>query len=144
MKVTNASGLRIYLADLKFTPQAQTEGRRGEDLYLDPGAFVYLPNTSEVLRSALKGDLKRWSTQGVVVLEDTFTLAANGFPGDSIVLTHNFGLPPSVVVNKEVVGPPVTFVDATGTYNSVHNATFTTVTITNTTAGALTFFVRLM
>ncbi len=136
MKVTNLSAIRLYLHDLRFVAQAQTEGRHGEDRYLNPGAFVYLPNTSEVVRSAFKGDLRRWSDMGIVKLEDEVTLTT----GSSVVLNHDFGLPPTVSVMKQVT---TTWVDATGTYNAVHNADFTTTTITNTTAGTLTFFIRL-
>jgi hypothetical protein len=144
MKVTNVSSSKIYLADLKFLPQAQTEGRRGEDQYLDPGDFVYLPNTSEVIRSALKGDLKKFRDTGYITLEEVVQLA-NG--GGSITLTHNFGFAPAVVVLKRVVvGPVVTWVDATGVYNLTHNATYTTVTIQNTVPGlgSTDFYIRLL
>lgn len=152
MKVTNVSSSKIYLADLKFLPQAQTEGRRGEDQYLDPGDFVYLPNTSEVIRSALKGDLKKLKDTGYITLEEIRTLA-NGAPGGSVILTHNFGFPPAVVVLKKVVvGPATTWVDATGVYNCTHNAAYTTVTIQSTIPaaplpappGSTDFFIRLL
>src|ERR1700690_3540627 len=64
MKITNISSKRIYLKDLKVLHESQTEGRRGEDIYLDPvgtpngKTFVYLPETSEVLRSASNGDIR--------------------------------------------------------------------------------------
>ena len=141
MKVKNVSAGEIFLKDLRIIKQAQNENRQGEDQYLAPGASVYLPNTDPVIRSAYKGDLKKWRDAGVIALEDTDTLAANGSPGDTIVLTHDFGLPPVVYILKQV-GP--TWVDATGTVDVVHNAAFTTTTITNTTLGALTFFIRLM
>ena len=147
MKVTNISTNPIYLRDLKFVPQAQTEGRRGEDRYLAPGGSVYLPNTSQVLRSASDGDLRAWLEAGVVLLDDTVNLAANGNPGDSVTLTHNFGFAPTVAVLKKV---GITWVDATGTFDATHNVTpgiipqvFTSVVITNTTAGALNFHIRL-
>jgi hypothetical protein len=136
MKITNVSTIRIYLHDLRFIAQAQTEGRQGEDRYLNPGQSVYLPNTTEVIRSAFKGDLRKWRDNGIITLEDNVTLAG----GANVVLNHNFGLPPDVSVVK-AVGP--TWVDATGTFNAVHNAAFTTTTITNTTGGALTFLIRL-
>lgn len=147
MKVTNISTTTIYLKDLKFVPQAQSEGRRGEDRYLQPGASVYLPNTSQVIRSAFDGDLRAWLQAGVVALEDTHTLSANGDPGDSVTLTHDFGFPPAVYVLKKV---GTDWVDATGTFDVVQNVLpgftaqiFTSVTITNTTAGALDFLIRL-
>lgn len=148
MKVTNISSQTIFLRDLRFIAQAQTEGRRGEDRYLAAGASAYLPNTSQVIRSAIEGDLRAWRDAGVVELEDTDTLAANGNPGDAVTLTHNFGYPPAVSVLKQV---GATWVDATGTYDAVHNVVagsspqvFESVTITNTTAGALTFLIRLL
>jgi hypothetical protein len=136
VKVTNISQFRLYLNDLRFTPQSQTEGRRGEDQYLNPGDFVYLPNTSEVIRSVFKGDLKRYRDQGYVELEDEVTLASSA----SVTLTHNFGLPPNVYAFKQVMS---TWVDATGTFDSVHNSSFTEVIFTNTTPGALTYLIRL-
>lgn len=60
---------------------------------------------------------------------------------DSVVLSHNFGFPPSVYLLKQV---GLTWVDATGTADVVHNAAFTTTTITNTTAFAITFLIRLL
>lgn len=147
MKVTNISSGPIYLRDLKFVPQAQTEGRRGEDRYLAPGGFVYLPNTSQVIRSAYDGDLRAWLEAGVVELDDTVNLAANGAPGDAVTLTHNFGYAPTVSVLKKV---GITWVDATGTFDATHSVVpgisqpvFTSVIITNTTAGALNFHIRL-
>ena len=148
MKVTNISSGTLYLKDLKFVPQAQSEGRRGENRYIAPGASVYLPNTSQVLRSASEGDLRVWRDAGLVELEDTDTLAANGNPGDAATYTHGFGYPPAVYVRKQV---GATWVDATGTVDIVHNVVpgsspqvFESVTITNTTAGALTFLVRFL
>jgi hypothetical protein len=147
MKVTNISAQTIYLRDLRFVAQAQNEGRRGEDRYIAPGGSVYLPNTSQVLRSAIEGDLNAWLRAGVVTLDDTETLAANGNPGDSVTLTHNFGYAPMVYVLKQV---GATWVDATGTVDIVHDVVagltpqvFESVTVTNTTAGALTFLIRL-
>ena len=141
MKVKNISTSSILLHDLRIIKQSQTENRPGEDRYLAAGASIYLPNTDPVIRSAYKGDLRKWRDAGVVELEDKDTLAANGAPGDTVVLSHNLGLPPVVYVLKQV-GP--TWVDATGTVDISHNATFTTTTITNTTVGALTFLIRLM
>ena len=147
MKVTNISTSPIYLKDLKFIGQAQSEGRRGEDRYIAPGAFVYLPNTSQVLRSAVSGDLRAWAESGIVRLDDFVNLAANGNPGDAVTLTHNLGFAPVVYVLKKV---GITWVDATGTVDIVHNVTpgiapqiFVSVTVTNTTAGALDFLIRL-
>lgn len=140
MKVTNISVSNLLLKDLRVIKQSQTEGQQGEDRYLAAGASVYLPNTDPVIRSAFKGDLKKWKDAGIVTLEDTDTLDAFG-GDDSVVLTHNMGLPPAVYVLKQVGG---TWVDATGTVNITHDDLFTTVTVQNSTAGALTFFIRLM
>lgn len=139
MKVTNISTKKIYLKDLKFAPEAQTEGRRGEDRYLAAGASVYLPDTSEVVRSAHKGDIRKFITAGIVTTDDTVALEASG-GANSVVLTHNLGYLPDVRVYKQVSS---TWVDATGTVDIVHNATFTQVTISNPTAFALTFLIKL-
>ncbi len=137
MKVTNLTSGRLYLGDLRHIPEVI----RGEDRYLAANGSVYLPNTSQVLRSAVAGTLRQWADAGLVRLEDRTTLAANGDAGDSITLTHNFGFPPSVYVLKQV---GETWVDATGTVDISHNAALTTTTIENSTAGALTFIIRLL
>lgn len=102
MKVTNLSDKQIYLADLKFVPQAQEEGRKGEDRFLGPAgsatASVYLPNTSQVIRSANRGTLKAWADLGVVTLDDTFQLANAA----TQTLTHGFGSPVAVQALKFV------------------------------------------
>ena len=142
MKVKNISAGTIFLNDLWAIRESQNQGRRGEARYLAAGSSVYLPNTSEVLRSAAPGGtLAKWRDTGVVTLEDTDALAANGDPGDTVVLTHNFGYAQAVSVLKQV---GVTWVDATGTYDAVQNAAFTTVTVTNTTAFPLTFLIRFL
>ena len=105
MKITNLSDKSLYLADLRFTPQAQEEGRRGEDQSIAPAGTVvnglptdrvYLPNTAQVTRSVYKGTLKRWSDDGVLRLEDWITLGIGG----SATLTHNFGIPQKVLAQK--------------------------------------------
>lgn len=140
MKVTNISTKKIYLKDLKFLRESQTEGRRGEDVYIAAGASVYLPDTGDVVRSAQKGDLKKWKDAGVVTLNDTVALAASPGPGNSVVLTHNLGFLPDVRVYKQVAS---TWVDATGVVDIIHNAAFTTTTVSNPTAFALTFLIKL-
>ena len=141
MKVTNTSSSVIYLDDLVHPRDSQSQGRRGEETYLHPGQFVYLLNTSEVLRSARIGDLARWKAMNFVTLDDTVILDANGAPSDSVTLTHNFGFPPGVAAFRWT---GVAWADATGTYDALHAADGNSVTITNTTAGALTFLIRLL
>lgn len=140
MKVTNVSTKKIYLKDLRVTHESLTEGRRGEDVYIAAGASKYLPDTSDVMRSAQKGDIKKWKDAGVVTTDDQVNLAATGNPGDSVVLTHNLGYLPDVRVYKQVAA---TWVDATGVVDIVHNAAFTTTTISNPTAFALTVLIKL-
>lgn len=145
MKVKNISTGTIFLNDLWAIRESPNQGRRGEARYLAPDASVYFPNTSEVLRSAAPGGtLAQWRDAGIVELEDTDTLAANGNPGDAVTLTHNWQYAPVVHVLRRVAGAPDVWADATGTYDMEHNLAFTTVTITNTTAGALTFLIRLL
>jgi hypothetical protein len=137
VKVTNISTSTLYLDDLRITHASQVEARKGEDRYLGPGQGIYLPNTSEVLRSAYKGDLRKWRELGVVELEDTDTLNA----GASVVLLHNFGFAPVVYVLKQVGS---TWVDATGTVDVVHNQAFTQTTVTNTLGVTQTLYTRLV
>lgn len=139
MKVTNLTPAKIYLKDLKFVPQSQTEGRRGEDVYVGPLSSKYLPDTSEVLRSFKEGDIKAFVTAGKLSVHDVVALAASPGPGNSVTITHNFFYPPTLVVLKQV-GP--TYVDGTGTVDIIHNQDFSAVTVTNTTALPITFLIR--
>ncbi len=141
MKVTNISQKVIYLRDLKFVPQAQTEGRRGEDRYLKPGAHVYLPNTSEVLRSVVGGDIRHFVAHGVLSIEDRVVLAADGAAGDTVTLEHGLHYPPSVYLLQRLGSA---WVDATGTADVQHNSEFTSTTITNTTDAEVTYLIRLL
>lgn len=140
MKVKNISSQKIYLKDLRVTHESLTEGRRGEDVYIAPGASKYLPDTSEVLRSAQKGDIKKFKTAGKIETDDVVALAASPGPGNDVVLNHGLGYLPDVRVYKQVSS---TWVDATGVMDIVHNAAFTTTTISNPTAFALTFLIKL-
>ena len=140
MKINNISPVRIYLKDLRLTQTSQTEGRRGEDQYVEPSDSVYVPDTSEVLRSVYHGDLFKFMAAGKITINDRFTLPAYPGPGNSITLTHSLNYPPNVVVLKQVSS---TYVDATATYDLVHSSDFTSLTITNTTAFTLTYLVRI-
>jgi hypothetical protein len=151
MKITNISNKRIYLKDLKVLHESQTEGRRGEDIYLDPVGtpngkiFVYLPETSEVLRSASNGDIRGFrdgdpnATPPILpsISVDDFVPLNNG---NSIVLSHFFHRQPNVTVLKQV-GP--NWVDATGVVDITHDAAFTQVTITNATGVNLVFLIKI-
>lgn len=123
--------------------QAQTEGRRTEDVYLGAGQSIYLPDTSDVLRSAQKGDLFQFVRVGKLTLNDAFTLGAAPGPGNVLTIAHLLGYIPGIVLLKKITGPPVTWVDATGTVNIVHNATFTEVTITNMVPSSMEFLIRI-
>ncbi len=141
MKVTNISSGTIFLSDLKAVRSSQNEGRRGEERYLGAGHSVYLPNTSEVLRSAVSGEIHKFVLAGILTVEDQVNLDAAGGANPSVILTHNFGFPPAVYVLKQVAS---TWVDATGTVDIVHDSNFNTVTVSNATAFPLTFLIRLM
>lgn len=148
MKVTNLKGLRVYLKDLRVARESGSDGRRTEDRYIDAAgtanSSVYLPDTSDVLRSAQKGDLYKFAKAGVLSLNDATTLAAAPGPGNSITIQHNLKYPPSInVFKKVVVGPVTTWVDATGIVDVVHNVDFTEVTITNTVALPIDFLIRI-
>lgn len=154
MKVTNISNKRIYLKDLKILHESQTEGRRGEDVYLDaPGTpnghpYVYLPETSEVLRSASYGDIRKFRDgdptanppiQPSVIVDDTIALDH----GATITINHNFNRLPNVTVLKQVmVGPIMTWVDATGLIGITHDAGFTQTVILNASGVSLTFLIK--
>ncbi len=141
MKVKNISTQKIYLKDLKVTHESQVEGRRGEDSYLAAGASVYLPDTSEVLRSAKAGDLKKLVSTGKVTLNDQISLDATGGGNDAATITHNLGYLPTVQVYTQ---SGVTWVLAAPADITVtHNATFTTTTVTNTTASAAVVLVKI-
>lgn len=144
MKVTNLTTGPIYLKDLRLIRQGQTEARRAEDQYLGAGHSVYLPDTSEVIRSAQKGDLYQFAKVGKLRLNEVLVLAAYPGPNNSATLDHNLGYPPSVWIYKKVVtGPVVTWVDAMGAVDVAHNLDFTQTVITNPIALSLEFLVRI-
>ncbi len=144
MKVTNISGATIYLKDLRLIRQGQTEARRAEDLYIGPGVSKYLPDTSDVIRSAQKGDLYAFVQVSKLTLNDATTLAAAPGPGNALIIAHDLGyIPHVIVVKKVVVGPVITWVDATGVVDIVHNATFTETTITNVVPAPIDFLIRI-
>ena len=144
MRVTNLTLGTIYLKDLRVIQQGQSDGRRAEDRYIGAGHSVYLPDTSEVLRSAQKGDLFQFAKVGKLRLNDLFTLAAYPGPGNSISIDHGLGYIPATVLLKQVlVGSTVTWVDATGTVDITHNADFTETTITNTVGAPIEFLLRI-
>ena len=140
MLVTNLSNSRIYLSDLRLIRESQTTGRRGEDSYLAGGASIYLPDTSEVVRSAQKGDLRKFADAGIVSLNTAVALAAFPGPGNALEIIHNLRFLPLVAVVKQVGN---TWVDATGTFDLIHDEDFTTTTITNTTGVPLTIMARI-
>ena len=149
MKVTNLKGLRVYLKDLHVARESGSDGRRTEDHYVGAAgtknSSIYLPDTSDVLRSAQKGDLYKFAKAGVLSLNDATTLAAAPGPGNSITVNHKLGYPPIVTVFKKVIipGPITTWVDAAGVVDIVHNVDFTSVVITNTVALPIDFLIRI-
>jgi hypothetical protein len=140
MKIKNITTGKIYLGDLKLAPESQTVGRRGEDRYLAAGDSMYLPDTSEVLRSAHYGTLKKWKDAGVIEINDKTDLTASPGPGNSVTIVHGLGYLPLVTIFKKVGS---TWVDAMGTYDLVHNANFTSTTVTNASLSAMTYMIRI-
>ena len=157
MKITNISNKRIYLADLKVLHESQTEGRRGEDIYLDPAGtspthsgapyvhtHIYLPETSEVLRSAHNGDIRKFRDGdpnanppiAPSITVDDYVPLNNG---NSVTINHYFHRQPNITVLKQV-GP--IWKDATGMVDISHDAAFTQVTITNTIGVNLVFLIK--
>lgn len=136
MKIENISPTRIYLKDLRNSPQSQTEGNRGEDQYLHPGQSIYLPDTSEVLRSLYKGGIARMKKDGKIKIQDTITIAEN----ETEVMNHKLGYPVTTVVLKQVQDR---WVDATGIVDIEHNSDFTETSITNVIDEILVLLVKL-
>lgn len=137
MKIKNISTSRIYLHDLKVVPESQTEGRRGEDRYIHPGQSVYLPNTTEVLRSAYKGDIQSLLKNNKIELEDKRLIPGGG----TVVIDHGLGVPPVVYILKRVLS---SWYDAVGTYDLSHNSEFNTITLKNTTSSPIEYYIRLV
>jgi hypothetical protein len=115
---------------------------QGENRYLGPGASVFLPNTSEVIRSAYKGDLARWSETGLVTLETQAVLTPFGTEGDMVELAHGFKIAPAAYCLKLVEGN--LWVDATGTVDVSHDIKFTVTYIRNTLDMTQTLYIRLV
>jgi hypothetical protein len=144
MKVTNLTNSTIYLKDLGLIRQGQTEARRAENQYIGAGLSVYLPDTSDVVRSAQKGDLHQFEQVGKLRLNETLSLAAFPGPGNSATIHHGLGYYPHATALKKVVtGAIVTWVTSAGTVDITHNDTFTETTFTNTVALPLEFLVRI-
>jgi hypothetical protein len=89
MIVTNLTNAPIYLKDLRLIRQGQSEARRAEDQYIGAGRSVYLPDTSEVIRSAQKGDLYQFEKVGKLRLNEILSLAAFPGPGNSATIHHD-------------------------------------------------------
>lgn len=136
MKIKNISNSRVYLKDLRNSPQSQTEGNRGEDMYIHPGQSIYLPDTSEVLRSLYKGAIHKMVENNMIEIQDTITLAVN----ESLVMEHHFGYPVTTVVLKQVDD---TWVDATGIIDVSHDLKFQWTKITNVIDESMTLLVKL-
>lgn len=136
VKIKNISNSRIYLKDLRNSPQSQTEGNRGEDIYLHPNQSIYIPDTSEVLRSLYKGSIHRMKIDGKIEIQDTITLDVN----QTLTMEHNFGYPITTIVLKRVDD---TWVDATGIVDISHDVGFTWTKITNVIDESVTLLVKL-
>ena len=134
VKITNVSSSRVYLSDLRLSPESQTVGR-GEDRYLHPGDHAYLPDTGEVLRSAREGTLLKLVQIGVVRLNDEATLASGGV----MTLDHELHYMPLILVFRKV---GATWVDATNMFAIVHDLDFTQTTVTNVSGVTLDVMVR--
>jgi hypothetical protein len=111
---------------------------------LDPGASLYLVETSEVLLSAQAGDIYRFEKAGKISVNDEVVLGA----GANVVLTHNFNFQPQVSVIKVTAGPVYTDVTASADLTITHTKTtvglttmYTAVKIVSAAGG--TFDIRL-
>ena len=103
------------------------------DIKLNPGESKYLLNTSDVLLSAQAGDIKRFLDAGKISINDrSLALADAG----TIVIAHNFGFVPNVVVVKDVTGTPTNAIVGTDV-DVTHDLDYNTTTVTNISGGAL-------
>jgi len=107
---------------------------------LNSGDAVYIPDSGEVMYSAQAGDAYRYQKAGLLVVNETLQLAAAA----SYVIKHNFGFLPKIAVAKQDGN---TWKDCSfetiATVSIITNAAMTETTITNVTAGALVFHVRI-
>lgn len=136
MKIKNLSNSRIYLNDLKNLSGSQADSNRGEDFYLNPGQSIYVPDTSEVLRSVHKGSIHRLIQSNKIAIRDTYVVSMN----ETAEIDHNLGYPVTTVVFKQVDN---NWVDATGIVDVEHNHDFTQTNITNVIDETITLLVKI-
>jgi hypothetical protein len=107
---------------------------------LDPTESVYLPDGQEVMFSAQAGDAKRYKNAGLVVVNETVTIADTA----SITLTHGFGFLPKLTIARDSSGSweDISFL-ATDLVTVITNAAMTETIITNISGGDLTLHIRI-
>jgi hypothetical protein len=134
MKITNLTTTTLCFNDLG----KQIKGVAPIDRAIRLGAneSMYLLETSDILLSAQSGDIKKFKDAGKLSVNDSFVDVPTT---ESVTIEHNFGIIPNVTVVLDsgvvaVVGTDVTI---------EHDTDFTTTTITNASAGDLSFSVRI-
>ncbi len=104
---------------------------------LDYQESMYLPDSGWVLRSAQKGDIKKYVDAGYLQVDDVQTLANNA----EYTIEHDFNYAPQVTAVKAVT---TTFVQCLyGTdYTAITNAALTETVFKNVSGGTLDFVIH--
>jgi len=105
------------------------------ELALDAGDVAYLRDTSGVLFSAQKGDIRRYVNAGLLDINHTEAVANNG----TVVFAHNFYAIPNVVVLDSTGKALILGTD----YEVTHNAALTQTTVKNISGGALNLIINI-
>lgn len=134
MKITNLTTTTLMFND--FGKQIKGVSPIDRAIRLGANESMYLLETSEVLLSAQSGDIKKFKDAGKLSVNDSFVDVATT---ESVTIEHDFGMIPNVTVVLSTGAVAVIGTDV----SIEHNATFTTTTITNETAGNLSFSVRI-
>jgi len=106
---------------------------------LNSGDEVYLPDSGEVLVSAISGDISRFKKAGKIAVNETIQLA----PGDTHVMAHNFGFLPNIVIAHQAGADWVDCSFETNQVSVTSNNTMTETIIQNISNLGLVLHVRI-
>ena len=118
---------RLLFNDLnKITKGVSPDDRH---VALNPGDSIYLPDDGSSF-SAIAGDAHRYAAAGLLEINDTIAIGA------TLVITHNFGITPTVSVVKAAGATWVAALVGTD-YTATTNAAMTQTTIVNLSGVAI-------
>jgi len=139
MKITNvgsAGSGRLLFNDLGKEIKGVAPDE--QHIALSPGNSVYLPDSGWILRSAQKGDIKRYVDAGLLQVDDVETIVNAA----TFTIEHDFNYVPTVTAVKADGVTWVQCVNGTD-FTAVTNALLTETVFTNTSGGDLDFIIHI-